>query len=227
MRAKVLLADDHAMVVDGLKSLIEKDFTLVGTASDGRELVRLAEKLQPHIVVTDISMPLLNGVDAIRRIKKVSKGTRVIVLTMHNEPSLAQEAFRAGAEGYLLKHSAGEELKTAINQVLQDRAYITPLIAKGLVATAMNSDGHKDSTSALTPRQREVLQLVAEGRTLKEIAAILNVSVRTAEFHKYSIMEHIHVRTTAELIQYAIKIGLITVPVVPEGVHQISPNHSA
>jgi DNA-binding NarL/FixJ family response regulator len=225
MRTKVLLADDHAMVVDGLRSLIEKDFTLVGTAADGRSLVHLAQKLQPHVVVTDISMPLLNGIDAIRQIKNVARATRIIVLTMHNEPSLAQEAFRAGASGYLLKHSAGEELKTAINQVMQDRAYITPLIAKGLVASAMDPAAQKGHAASLTPRQREVLQLVAEGRTLKEIAAILNVSVRTAEFHKYSMMEHIQVRTTAELIQYAIKIGLISVPMVPESTQPAS-HHS-
>lgn len=204
------------MMLDGLRSLLEKEFALVGTAANGRSLLDLAEKLQPDVVVTDVSMPLLNGIDAIRAIRKCSRGTRVIVLTMHKEPALAQEAFRAGASGYLLKHSAGEELMTAIHQVMQDRAYITPLIARDVMATAVNPKAIKGAAQALTPRQREVLQLVAEGRSLKEIAAILNLSVRTVEFHKYSIMEHIQVRTNAELTQHAIKIGLISVSMTPK-----------
>lgn len=209
-RPRVLLADDHAMVLAGLSRLLEPTFDLVGTASDGRELVELSKSLVPDVVVTDISMPLLNGLDAVRNLKKAVPSVKVVFLTMHADVDFATEAFRSGASGYLLKHSAAEELSTAIHEALQGRVYITPLIAKGVLASLMESEPARDVRVQLTPRQREVLQLVAEGRTIKEIAAILEVSPRTVEFHKTNLVKITGLKTTAELTQYAVKRGLVS-----------------
>jgi DNA-binding NarL/FixJ family response regulator len=211
-RAKVLLADDHTIVTEGLTSLLEKSFDLVGTVADGRAMVDAARRLRPDVIIADISMPLLNGLDAVRRLKKEGLSSKVIFLTMHSDRSLATEAFRGGASGYLLKSSAGDELVSAINQVLLGRAYVTPLIAKDLISILIESSQPASENSAkLTPRQREVLQLIGEGRTMKEIAAELKISTRTAESHKYEMMQTLGVQSTAELIQYAIKIGLVAV----------------
>ena len=212
-RPRVLLADDHAMVVAGLRSLIEPEFELVATATNGRELVEAARAFRPDVVIADISMPLLNGMDATRRIKKENPEVKVVILTMHGDVDFATEAFRAGASGYLLKHSAAEELSTAIREALQGRVYITPLIAKGVLSSLMDqpaSASSVDRNAELTPRQREVLQLVAEGRTIKEIASILSVSPRTVEFHKTNLAKILGVATTAELTQYAVKRGLVS-----------------
>ena len=210
-RPRVLLADDHAMVVAGLSTLLEREFDLVGTATDGRELIAMSERLVPDVVVTDISMPLLNGLDAVRSLKKTQPSIKVVFLTMHGDVDFATEAFRAGASGYLLKHSAAEELTTAIHEALQGRVYITPLIAKGVLAAFMeNPSAATEARAGLTPRQREVLQLVAEGRTVKEIAAILEVTPRTVEYHKNSLAQSLGLRTTAELTQYAVKHGIVS-----------------
>lgn len=209
-RPRVLLADDHAMVLAGLSRLLEPTFDLVGTASDGRELVELSKSLVPDVVVTDISMPLLNGLDAVRNLKKAVPSVKVVFLTMHADVDFATEAFRSGASGYLLKHSAAEELSTAIHEALQGRVYITPLIAKGVLASLMESEPARDVRVQLTPRQREVLQLVAEGRTIKEMAAILEVSPRTVEFHKTNLVKITGLKTTAALTQYAVKRGLVS-----------------
>lgn len=210
-RARILLADDHAMVVAGLSTLLEREFELVGTAGDGRELIAMAERLLPDVVVTDISMPLLNGLEAVRRLKKTLPSLKVVFLTMHGDVDFATEAFRVGASGYLLKHSAAEELTTAIHEALQGRVYITPLIAKGVLTAFMeNPDAAVDGRPSLTPRQREVLQLVAEGRTVKEIASILDVAPRTVEFHKNGLARNLGLRTTAELTQYAVKHGIVS-----------------
>lgn len=210
-RARILLADDHAMVVAGLSTLLEREFELVGTAGDGRELIAMAERLLPDVVVTDISMPLLNGLEAVRRLKKTLPSLKVVFLTMHGDVDFATEAFRVGASGYLLKHSAAEELTTAIHEALQGRVYITPLIAKGVLTAFMeNPDAAVDGRPSLTPRQREVLQLVAEGRTVKEIASILEVAPRTVEFHKNGLARNLGLRTTAELTQYAVKHGIVS-----------------
>jgi DNA-binding NarL/FixJ family response regulator len=208
----LVLADDHAVVAEGLGALLREKFTLLRTVHDGRALVAAAAELNPDVVVTDISMPLLNGLDAIRQIKSARPATNIIILTMHIEPDLAVQAFRAGALGYLLKASAGEELVEAVRQVAQGRAYLTSLIAKDLISVLL--EAKKESPAAgerLTPRQREVLQLIAEGRTMKEVASLLHISPRTAESHKYEIMDVLGAQNTAELVQHAIRMKLVSV----------------
>ena len=211
-RVKVLLADDHTIVAEGLRSLLENTFDFVGVVADGRALLEAAKRLNPDVIVADISMPLLNGLDAVRQLKKDGATAKVVILTMHADTSLAAEAFRAGASGYILKHSAGEELTAAIEHVLSGGSYITPLIAKDLISILVDAEGQSTSAAGkLTPRQREVLQLIAEGRTMKEIASLLSISTRTAESHKYEMMDVLGTQNTAGLIQYAIKIGLVSV----------------
>ena len=208
-RPKVLLADDHAMVVAGLSRLLQAQFDLVGTARDGRELLEMARTRLPDVVVTDISMPRLNGLDAAKALRETHPQIKVVFLTMHADVNFATEAFRAGALGYLLKHSAAEELLTAVNEAIAGRVYVTPLVSKSVLTTfAERPDAHQGGVG-LTPRQREVLQLVAAGRTMKEIAKILGVSPRTVEFHKKNLVRHLGLKTTAELTQYAVKRGLV------------------
>jgi DNA-binding NarL/FixJ family response regulator len=209
-KTRVLLADDHAVVAQGLAALLKDTFDLVGIVHDGRSLLDAAETLQPEVIVTDISMPLLNGLDAIRHIHARRPNTKVIVLTMHRETQLAVDAFRAGASGYILKVSPAEELITAIEQVAQGRAYVTTLLSKDLITLLLEAGGQaRTGESPLTARQREVLQLIAEGRTMKEVASILNISPRTAESHKYEIMQTLGMVTTAALIQYAVRLKLV------------------
>ncbi|MBO0726996.1 MAG: response regulator transcription factor [Blastocatellia bacterium] len=216
-KPRVLLADDHTIVAEGLRSLLEGEFEFVGAVGDGRALLDAAQKLKPDVIVADISMPLLNGLDAARQLKRDGITAKIIFLTMHAEAQLAAEAFRAGASGYLLKFSAGEELIIAIHEVVKGRAYITPLITKDILNFFMDTSRQPDQPSIrLTARQREVLQLLAEGRTMKEIASILNISTRTVESHKYEMMEALGVQTNAELVQYAIKIGLVFVAPAPD-----------
>jgi DNA-binding NarL/FixJ family response regulator len=206
----VLLADDHTMIMEGLSSVLEPEFDIVGRAVDGRELMALAEKVKPDVIVADISMPMLNGIEAARQLKKTDSTAKFIFLTMHLEADLATEAFRAGASGYVLKSSAAKELVTAIRETLQGRTYVTPRIAKEVLEGLMRQpvDGG-DRFQALTPRQREVLQLLAEGNTSKQIASILNVSTKTVEFHKGRIKMELGIRSIAELTQFAIKRGLV------------------
>ena len=210
-RPTLLLADDHAIVADGLRSLLSDEFDLVGVVHDGRALLEKAEQLKPALIVTDISMPGLNGLDAIRQLRKLGVSSKVIVLTMHIEPDLASRAFRAGVSGYLLKQSAGEELIGAIREVLKGRVYLTPLIAGDVITILMKARDESDDGDHLTSRQREVLQLIAEGRTMKEIGGILNISTRTAESHKYDTMQTLGVGTTAELVQWAVRLKLVDV----------------
>lgn len=208
-RTKVLLADDHAVVAQGLSALLEDTFDLAGVVHDGRALVEAVDTLHPDVVVTDISMPLLNGLDAVRQIRLRHPQVKVIILTMHRETQLAVDAFRAGASGYMLKVSPGEELITAIEQVALGRAYVTTLLSKDLITLLLEAGNESPSENPLTPRQREILQLVAEGRTMKEVASILDISPRTAESHKYEIMKVLGVDSTAALIQYAIRLKLV------------------
>lgn len=210
-RPRVLLADDHAMVVAGLSRLLEAECELVGTAEDGQALLEAAEKHKPDVIVADISMPLLNGIEAVRQLSKRGVEAKVIFLTMHSDVSFAVEALETGAAGYLLKQSAAEELLSAIREVMKGRLYVTPLMAKDVLEAFRQGGGSTDRPSVkLTPRERQVLQLVAEGRSAKEIAGILDISTRTAEFHKYNVMEKLDLRSTAALTQYAVKHGLVS-----------------
>lgn len=209
-KTRVLLAEDHTVVLEGLQALLKDSFELVGMVHDGRALLEAAERLRPDVIVTDISMPLLNGLDAIRQIRARRPDAKIIVLTMHRDTHLAAEAFRAGVSGYLLKISPCEELVNAIREVARGRSYVTTLLAKDLITLLIEAGAApREGGSPLTPRQREVLQLIAEGRTMKEAAAVLHISPRTAESHKYEIMQALGVRTTAELIQCAIRMKLV------------------
>ena len=207
-RPRVLLADDHALIVGAFEKLLAGECEIVGTAANGRELVAAVESLRPDVVVLDISMPLLNGLDAGRQIKERHRDVRLIFLTMNEDAGLAAEAFRSGASGYLLKRSAVSELGTAIREVMQGRSYITPLIARDLMGSLLDRNV-QNTPEALTPRQREILQLLAEGHSMKEIAAVLDVTPRTVAFHKYRMMEQLQVKSTAELIQYALKHHIV------------------
>ena len=207
-RPRVLLADDHALLLGAFEKLLAGEFDIVGQVADGRALVAAAEKLQPDVIVLDISMPLLNGLEAGRQIKQKSRSVKLVFLTMNEDADLAAEAFRSGASGYVLKRSAASELTTAIREVMQGRSYITPLITEGVVGSLLNPDDQK-TRHELTPRQREVLQLLAEGRSMKEVATVLNLTPRTVAFHKYRMMEQLGVKSTAELVQYAVKHHIV------------------
>ena len=211
---RVLLADDHTLFVEGLQALLKGSVDVVGVVRDGRALLKAVEELRPQVVVADVSMPMLNGVDAVRQIRNIDPDTKVVMLTMHAEPQLAVEAFRAGAVGFVLKTAPREELITAIQEASQGRAYLTPSITKDLITVLIEAqapENAKARDTQLTPRQREVLQLIAEGKTMKEIASVLNISPRTAESHKYEMMEVLGVSTTAELVQHAIRLKLVSI----------------
>jgi DNA-binding NarL/FixJ family response regulator len=203
-RIRVLIAEDHALLLGAFETLLAAEFDVVGVASDGRAAVSAAEQLKPDVAVLDVSMPLLNGLEAGRQIKKLLGDVKLVFITMNEDADLAAEAFRAGASGYLLKRSAASELSTAIHEVMRGRSYVTPLITDGLIGTLMHPAEHKGERHP-TPRQREVLQLLAEGHTMKDIANLLDISPRTVAFHKYQMFELLGVKTTAELIQYAVK----------------------
>jgi DNA-binding NarL/FixJ family response regulator len=209
-RPRVLLADDHRIVVDGLSALLQHEFELVGVAENGMRLVEMAERERPDVIVADISMPLLNGIDAVRRLRDSGLDAKVVFLTMHPDAAYAARAFDAGASGYVLKHSAHNELVEAIRAALKGVRFISAAVRTPALEERLDPLRRRvRSTIELTLRQREVLQLLAEGKSAKEIAAILDISPRTAEAHKYKIMDEIGVHTTAELVQHAIKLGLI------------------
>jgi DNA-binding NarL/FixJ family response regulator len=207
-RPRILLADDHLMVAEGLRTLLQAKFELLAIAGNGYELLRLAEQFTPDVIVADFAMPGLNGIDAIRILKGQGLPAKCILLTMHCDRSLAIEAFRAGAAGYVLKHAAGRELVTAIEKALQGKTFASAHL-KFDPASELKRHGHAEP--GLSLRQRQVLQLVAEGRSMKEVANQLGISTRTAETHKYRVMQVLGVRTTAELTQQAIRLGLIRV----------------
>jgi DNA-binding NarL/FixJ family response regulator len=209
-RTSVLLADDHVMLLDGLVRLLRQDFNVLGTARDGRSLIEMARKKRPEVIVMDIAMPSLNGIDATKILQKEGCEAKILFLTMHADLPLVEEAFRAGASGFLLKVCDSVEFVKAIHSVARGTTYITPLLAGDLVSSLMKVGPRgMPGEMPLTLRQREVLQLLAEGKTMKEAATIMGISTRTAESHKYEIMRLLGVQTTAALIRYAVRIKLI------------------
>jgi DNA-binding NarL/FixJ family response regulator len=208
-RPRILLADDHKLMAEALQHLLQSDFDVVGTVSDGRALIKAAAELNPELVVVDIGMPLLNGLDAADQLRALNPDIKVIFLTQNREPRFAVEAFRRKASGYLLKDSAATELVMAIREVLNGRSYVSPLIAEGMLNHALNQEPGDTGLRELSAREREVLQLLAEGKSMKEVASVLDISPRTVEFHKYRVMELLGAKTNAELVQYAIRHGLI------------------
>jgi len=210
-RPRILLADDHRLLCEAFTKLLELNCEVVGTVADGRAVLTAAAELHPDIVVLDISMPLLNGLDAARQLKQAQPAIKLIFLTMNEDPDLAAEAFRIGASGYLLKNSAASELLQAIQEVSQGRTYITSLAAKGLVGAFLQKPSLKKKSVELSSRQREVLQLVAEGHTMKAIARLLKITPRTVAFHKYTMMEELKIKSNAELVHYAIKHHVVAV----------------
>ena len=208
MGTRVLLADDHNLLLGALEKLLAGECEIVGQVSDGRALVAAAEQLRPDVIVLDISMPLLNGLEAARQIKQKLRNVKLVFLTMNEDADLAAEAFRAGASAYLVKRSAASELPTAIREVVQGRSYVTPLMTEGLMDSLLQPE-HRTPAHELTPRQREVLQLLAEGHSMKEVASVLNLTPRTVAFHKYRMMDELKVKSTAELVQYAVKHHIV------------------
>jgi DNA-binding NarL/FixJ family response regulator len=210
VRPRVLLADDHRMLREVFAQILETDCDVVGAVGDGRALLSAASELKPDVVVLDIGMPLLNGLDAARQLKRTMPEVKIVVLTINEDPDLAADAIRAGASCYLLKNSAASELLTAIDEAMRGRSYITPLVAKGLVDALARGPGESAEPALSSPRQREVLQLLAEGRTMKEIGRILKITPRTVAFHKYGMMKQLGVRSTAELVKTALKLGVVS-----------------
>lgn len=202
-RPRVLLADDHTLVLEGLSKLLQREFDLVGTASSGPEAVEMATNLQPDVVLMDISLPGMSGIDATRELHDRAPKVKVVALTMHNSPTYLRESMKAGMSGYVLKQSAASELSAAVQTVMRNERYVTPAMAE------TGSRNGSDGDGLLTSRQRQVLKLIAEGCIAKEIAARLGISVRTAEFHRVSIMQKLNLHTTAQLTRFALENGII------------------
>jgi DNA-binding NarL/FixJ family response regulator len=205
-RPRILMADDHLMLLEAFKALLEPDFEVVGTVTDGRALLEEFARLNPDVVLLDVAMPLLNGLDAGRQLKAQRRSVKLIYLTMNPDPDLAGEALRLGASGYVLKSSAAQELKQAIQEALRGRSYITPLITRDVVGSLIQQ---RTPRNELTARQREVLQLLAEGKSMKEVGAILDLTPRTVAFHKYRMMEQLRLKTSAELVRFAVQQGVV------------------
>jgi DNA-binding NarL/FixJ family response regulator len=208
-RVKILIADDHTLVAEACAKLLEPEFEVLGTVRDGKALLEAAAQLKPDVIVADIAMPVMNGLDACEQIKKQVKSTKIIYLTMNEDKDLAAEAFRRGASGYILKASAFAELTQAVHAVIKNKSYVSPLITRDLVSLLILADRKTPGREKLTERQKQVVQLLAEGRAMKEVAAILNITTRTVAFHKYRIMALLGLKNNAELVQYAIRKRLI------------------
>ncbi len=206
---RILLADDHQLIVEAIKNLLEPEFEVIGTVADGRALVSTAIELKPDVIVMDISMPLLNGLDAGRQLKAELPGVKFIYLTMNQDQDIIAEAFRIGAMGFVVKHCAASELRNAIRECARGRSYVTPLVTKDMIGSFLETPLRGENPVHLTPRQREVLQLLAEGRSMKEVASALDVTTRTVAFHKYRMMEDLNLRTNAELIRYAVRRHIV------------------
>src|SRR5215471_8997679 len=209
-RITLLLADGHDMLMDGLVHMLRRDFDVVGVARDGRTMIEMAKKTRPDVIVTDISMPNLNGIDAARMLRQDLPSIKILFLTMHSDFPLVGDAFRAGASGFVLKTCDMSEVVKAIHSIAKGSTYITPQLAEDLISILITTVPKKPSRGTpLTSRQREVLQLLAEGKTMKEAGALMGISTRTAESHKYEIMRQLGFKSTAELIRYAVRIKLV------------------
>ena len=209
-RPKVILADDHPLMMDAIKNLLDPQFEIVGTFTDGHKLVDGAPALQPNIIVLDIGMPTLNGLSAGERLKKLIPSVKLVYLTQNHDQDMAREAFQLGASAYVLKSSAASDLVRAMNEVVRGGTFVTPLLTRGMIGSFIQNF-RTAKPSHLTLRQKEVLQLLAEGHSMKGAAFVLNVSPRTVAYHKYTMMDHLSIRSTAELIEYAVKRSLVTV----------------
>jgi DNA-binding NarL/FixJ family response regulator len=207
-RKRVVLADDHTLLLEALKNLIEPEFEVVGMFADGLAVINGAPMLNPDVIVLDIRMPTMNGLNAGERLKQLMPSVKLVYLTQDQDPDIAAQAFRLGASAYLLKNSAASELVHAMRLVMRGSPYVTPLMTQGMAGSVIHSFKRRTSPSRLTLRQKEVLQLLAEGRSMKEAAFILKVSPRTVAYHKYLMMEHLHIRSSAELIEYALRSSL-------------------
>jgi len=209
IRPRVVLADDHMMVAEAFEKFLSPSCDIVGTVADGMSLVKAVRELRPDVVVLDVGLPLLNGLTAASRIREFDKDVKLVFVTMNEDPDLAAQAFQAGASAYLLKRSAASELLAAIQQVVLRRPYVTPLVTQGVAPSLIGPDSENHGRPELTQRQREVVQLLAEGHSMKEVGAILQIAPRTVAFHKYRLMEQLQVKTNAELIQYAVKNHIV------------------
>jgi DNA-binding NarL/FixJ family response regulator len=207
-KPRVIVADDHTLLAEAFEKLLSPECDVVARVADGRALVNAVREHHPDVVVLDLAMPLLNGLEAARQIKQFDRAIKLVFVTMNEDPDLAAEAFRVGGSAYLLKRAAGSGLLTAIREAMKHRSYVTPLVTEGMLGSLMHATTESPSRQ-LTSRQREVLQLLAEGKSMKEVASILNVTARTVAFHKYRMMEQLKIRTNAELIQYAIRHHLV------------------
>ena len=210
-RPRVVLADDHPLMMDALKNLLQPDFEVVGTFTDGHALVEGAPKLNPNAIVLDIGMPTMNGLSAGERLKKLMPSVKLIYLTQNIDQDMAREAFQLGASAYVIKSSAASDIVRAVQEALRGGSYVTPILTKGMVGSFIKNFKQEKRTNRLTLRQKEVLQLLAEGHSMKGVAFVLNVSPRTVAYHKYTMMEHLSIRSSAELIEYAVKRSLVTI----------------
>ena len=209
-RTRILLADDHTMISAGFQKLLEPHYEVVGSVADGRALLKAAAELNPDVVLLDVGMPLLNGLDAARALKKTMPHVKLIFLTMNSDSDIAAEAFRAGASAYLLKNSQASELLQAVHDVVRGVSYVTPQISQAMEERFIRDPRSANRPRELTGRQREILQMLAEGRSMKEIAYILQITHRTVRFHKARIMEELGITTNSELVKYALKQGIIS-----------------
>jgi len=209
-RARLLIADDHTLVAEACKSLLERDFQVVGIVNNGRELLRVAPELKPDVVILDVAMPQLNGLDAGEQLKRLMPSCKLVFMTMNMAPDVAAEAFRRGASGYVVKSATAAELVTAVWRALRSESFLSPLITKDTVEFLLRKESSFNEERRLTPRQNEILQLLAEGMSMKEIASVLNLKLGTVAFHKYNLMQTLGVKTNAALLQYAIKHHLIS-----------------
>ena len=208
-KPRVLLADDHVMLLEAFRRLLEPEFDVIGSVSDGSQLVDAAVRLSPDVIVSDVSMPRMGGLEAARRLREILPSARIVFLTVNEDAQLAAEAFRLGASGWVLKASTATELVEAVRAALKRRRYLTPLIARGDIDELPQPAAGEASAEQLTPREREVLQLLAEGKAMKEVAAVLGITTRTVAFHKYRMMESLGIRSSAELVRFAVRSRIV------------------